>query len=270
MTANTSVRLPCINGADLGQQNHKTVECQLEKTFETLAATEANVELFTVLIDLGLATNDIKNFIQKQTIHKRTDRKPDLQVQKLAMRSKLRDACCFALRLRQKRDDLKKKLTRKYSTKKALGRRILNGMVARYKITKHKEFDEMRKKVEFIKSKEQTDRLIKTAPASTCELLSNLPLFSADQNTLQPQTPEGPFICDPSIQLDENERLLLAKGPKFMVREDLSIGDFNANLEKMVAKKKYDSQFNEKEDDGSNPIRHGADPRHPPKRTNDH
>ena len=65
MTANDSVcTQSCSNDAHNCVQNLKTVECQLEKTFETLAATEANVKLFTTLIDLGLATNDVKNFVE--------------------------------------------------------------------------------------------------------------------------------------------------------------------------------------------------------------
>ena len=99
-----------LNVVDPGLQRNKTVECQLEKMYCKIAATEANIELFATLLSLGLATNDVKNFVQKQTIHKRVSSKPDLKVQRLAMRSKLSDACAHAKRLRQERDALKKRV----------------------------------------------------------------------------------------------------------------------------------------------------------------
>ena len=66
MTANSPVCNNKFNVAEPAQHNPKTVECQLEWTYVKLAATEANAELFTTLIDLGLATNDVKNFVAKQ------------------------------------------------------------------------------------------------------------------------------------------------------------------------------------------------------------
>ena len=94
-------------------QNSKTVECQLERTYELLAVTEANVVMFNALIKLNLATNDVKNFVSKQIIHKRVEKKPDLKVQKYAMKSKLLDAISFSKRLRRKRDVLKSRLSKK-------------------------------------------------------------------------------------------------------------------------------------------------------------
>ena len=55
---------------------------------------------------------------------------------------------------------------------------------------------------------------------------------------MKPAQPCDPFICDPSIVFSPDELKILARGPKFMVREDLSSQDFEVELEKMVAKKK--------------------------------
>ena len=76
MTTNKSVCTYEFNGVGPAQLSNKTVECLLEKTFEKIAVTEANIELFNTLIDLGLATNDVKNFIMKQTIHLRGAKRP--------------------------------------------------------------------------------------------------------------------------------------------------------------------------------------------------
>ena len=62
------------------QQNLKTVECRLRSTYRKIAETEGNIYLFSRLKSMGLATNDVYNFIQKQTIHKRASSNLDLKV----------------------------------------------------------------------------------------------------------------------------------------------------------------------------------------------
>ena len=49
----------------------KTVECRLMETLVKLAATEANLHLFSTLKKLGLSTNDVSSFVNKQVIHKK-------------------------------------------------------------------------------------------------------------------------------------------------------------------------------------------------------
>ena len=247
-----------LNVVDPGLQRSKTVECQLEKMYCKIAATEANIELFATLLSLGLATNDVKNFVQKQTIHKRVSSKPDLKVQRLAMRSKLSDACAHAKRLRQERDALRKRVMRKFSSRKSLGRRILGEMVARYKLQKNKEMQDVMKKIEFIRQKEQLDKVLKSAPEGTEDYLSDVNVFKPNQTSMKVEDPLGPFICDPTVKLDENELLILAKGPKYMVRGELDASDFNLEIEAMVAKKKYDTMFNG-EDDCSNTTDHSIE-----------
>ena len=87
------------NDVNNGSQNVKTVECRLGQTFKKLAETEGNIYLFKSLKTLGLATNDVHNFIRKQTLHKRVCSKPDYKLQKSAMRSKMTDAISYAVRL---------------------------------------------------------------------------------------------------------------------------------------------------------------------------
>ena len=103
-----------INDAQVKHvRNDKTVECLLDETYEKLARTEANIHVFTTLKELGLATNDILSFANKQTIHKRVLKLPDQKVIQSALKSKLVDALSFAKRLRQRRNVLIKRLRRK-------------------------------------------------------------------------------------------------------------------------------------------------------------
>ena len=90
---NLDLENPNLNVVQAGPaQNEKTVECRLKRTYELLAVTEANIEMFDALIKLNLATNEVMNFVNNQTIHKRVDKKPDLRVQKHAMKSKISDS----------------------------------------------------------------------------------------------------------------------------------------------------------------------------------
>ena len=62
-------------------QNTKTVECRLRSVYDRLAATEANIFMFETMKSMGLATNDVSNFVQKQSIHKRVNCQPDYKIQ---------------------------------------------------------------------------------------------------------------------------------------------------------------------------------------------
>ena len=94
------------------------------------------------------------------------------------------------------------------------------------------------------------EKSVKNAPENTSELLSGVNIFQNDLEIL-PQVPLGPMICDEKIDLNKNELRLLSCGPKFMVRDELALEDFKVEMEKMVAKQKYENAFNE--DDLSDP-----------------
>ena len=145
-------------------QNSKTVECQLGRTYEQLADTEANIELFNALINLDLATYDVKKFIVNQSNHKRVDVVPDLKVQRQAMRSKskLHDAIAFSSKLRRKRDVLKSRISKKY--KGAMCRRILDKLVKVYRDRKRSKIDANRSKIDHLKHKNQLEKALRTAP----------------------------------------------------------------------------------------------------------
>ena len=65
----------------------ESVEGSLWKTCRTLAATEANVHLLSILTKIGLATNDVGSFALKQSSHKRVKSQVDMRVVRSAMRS---------------------------------------------------------------------------------------------------------------------------------------------------------------------------------------
>ena len=230
-------------------QNPKTVECKLKETYKRLAETEANIYVFKTLLSLNLATNDITNFVKKQTIHKRVIVRPDLRVQKTAMKSKIADAIAFAGRLRKLRDSLKKKVSRKYADRKSKGRRVLESLLKVYRQFKESEIEDAKSKIDHIVNKEKIQKSLKVAPSGTESLLSGVNVFSKDQQKVKPEDLAPPFICHKDIKLYKNELKVLSRGPKFMVREEIDEELFEVEMEKMIAKKKYDSAFNVKIED---------------------
>jgi len=107
------------------------------------------------------------------------------------------------------------------------------------------------KKIQFYMDKNKLDKIKKEIPAESSEFLSGVNIFSPDCK-VKPEDPLGPFICDPNIKLSTDELNILSRGPKFMIREDLSLEDYKVDVEKMVVKQKYNNCFKDLEDDPSN------------------
>ena len=222
------------------RQNNKPVECRLKLTYQKLAAVEAKIYMFSSLKAMKLSTNDVTSFVIGQTTHKRVLVDPDVKVQKAAMNSKLLDALMYARILRRQRDTLKRKLSNKCSKSKVTARKICSELVDFYHVSKKNEIREAKSKIEHIKSKSLSEKAIRQAPESTREFLSDVNVFSDIQNSITPEAPEKPFICSKSISLTENELKVLARGPNFMVRDKLDSESFDVELEKAIAKQKYE------------------------------
>ena len=99
LESSSNVDNDCLNNVPMVSKD-ETVEGRLWSTLKTLAATEGNIHLFFTLKKKGLATNDVRSFSNKQTIHKRVNKSVDSKVKRTAMQSKLVDAVAYASRLR--------------------------------------------------------------------------------------------------------------------------------------------------------------------------
>ena len=222
-------------------QSTKSVEGRLWVTLKLLAGTEANIHLFGTLKKIGLATNDVGHFVRKQTIHKKANKSVDSKLKKSAMQSKLGDACAYARRLRQTKNALKNKILDKYRNNRQEGKRVVTEFLQRYRVLKLASIERAEKKIQHLKEKDVLKKSFKVLPRNTSEILSGVNLFLSDQKEVTPEPLVGPFICDKSITFTENELKILTKGPKYLVRDELSKEDFKVEVEKMVAKKKIDN-----------------------------
>ena len=240
--------------------NDETVEGRLWSTLKTLAATEGKIYLFHTLKSKGLATNDVRNFSIKQTIHKKVNKGIDSKVRRTAMQSKLADALAYASRLRQQKSSLKKQIQKKHKGNKSKCKKILHDLQQRYRRTRVIEMDEADKKIVHLSEKDMRVRVSKEAPRATRAILDGVNVF-CDGLPTEPEAPEGPMICDSTLKFDMNELKVLAKGPKFMVREELQSEDFKVELEKMIVKQKFDERSkdaHENKDDCSEKEKNGA------------
>ena len=112
-------------------QMTKSVEGKLWETLRSLAVTEGNIRLFHTLKNWGLATNDVSNFVRKQSLHKKAHKSTDCKTKKAAMASKLKDACMYAKKLRQEKNVIKNRVFRKYQHSRNEGKKVVSSLVAR-------------------------------------------------------------------------------------------------------------------------------------------
>ena len=226
----------------------KSVEGRLWLTLKRLAAAESNIRLFHTLIKRGLATNDVQNFSKKQAFHKRVNVGIDSRVKKVAMQSKLSDALAFASKLRIEKNNLKKKIQRKYRDSRSKGRRILADMHKRYKQTRVIEMGETETKIMHLAKKDELENAVIRAPGDSRMVLDGVNIFNEDSMKMKPEPAEEPMICNDSLKFNKDELLVLARGPKFMVRNELRKEDFKVELEKLVVKQKFDESDESKDD----------------------
>ena len=142
-------------------QSMKSVEGKLWGTLKLLAGTEGNIYLLSTLIKMGLATNDVRHFVFKQTMNRKSNKKVDNKLKRSAMQSKLNDACSYAKKLRQMKNSLRKKTLHKYLTDGQTGKKVYGDMVKRYRVLKNKEMCKADKKIQLYKEKEDLKKSLK-------------------------------------------------------------------------------------------------------------
>ena len=68
---------------------------------------------------------------------------------------------------------------------------------------------------------------------------AQLPVFGTPQDLPKAQTPTGPYLCDNKIKLSKQELLILSKDPKYSLLEEIDERNFKLELERMVAKNRF-------------------------------
>ena len=218
-----------------------SVISKLVLNWRKLMHTECNMNLFANLLKRNVSTRDIYDFVKKQSLLKKVYKGLDKPLTRAAMRGKLNDACAFAHRQRRVVIRLKQDLLRVVGNKKFKQKKILKQIKVKLDGERFTQSQKDKKKVErYVKLQSQMDTQKSQdsfqLPASISDFSAlkafNLPEKLIDENP-------SPMIYDDTIVLSENEKAILAKGPKFAVRQKILAESFKLELEKMICKQKY-------------------------------
>ena len=163
------------------------VERQLETTCLKLNETEINIRLFKRMIGSGVATNDVRCFVEKQALLKTVDHRVNLGLLSRAMKSKLADACALAHTLRKEKFELCNLLKTEFKYSKKKCRRIIKDIMERAAIHRLKHKKKTDKKFILCEKKSVGGRKIgdfRDIPASAWQILEGVNLFM-DENITQ-------------------------------------------------------------------------------------
>ena len=228
----TSARLDVCNDPVL-------VERQLKLVCRKLNATEINIGLFNRMLKKKVATNDVRNFSDKQNMLKHSYAGTNWILPKVAMTQKLKDAYSTADRLRKEKKELKENLMKigysKSKTKRTVKKvmTMANNYRSRHKKKVIKKFEVCEGKMNVLRDKRDNDMI----PEDIWGIVKDVDVFN---RIVVPECPADPMICDSMIKLSRSEMAFLRKGPKFMLRGELNEQDFKVEIQKSIVKEKYD------------------------------
>ena len=223
----------------------KPVVRQLREIYNKIAITEANIELLAKMTKDAIATNDVRNFVWKQSCMRRVRNGLDKKTIKKLMKQKLDDACSFATRLKQRRQKLRRDAMKSMKPVRAV-KRLIGDCEIEFKNTKTMQRMKNNKKLESLTRKQDMLEIGDNVPEGVVEFVKGVNVFKTE---LEVEEAIGPMICCKDIEIDENERKFLEKGPRFMLRGEIEENDFRVEMEKMIAKESFTS-MDESDDEG--------------------
>ena len=112
-----------MNYASNGKVN--AVVKKLVMNWRSLIGSESNVQLFAKLLKKGISTRDVHSFASKQANLRKVCKDLDKPLTRIAMRSKLNDACAFNARQKRVVNKLKRDLLIATEHRRFKQRRIL-------------------------------------------------------------------------------------------------------------------------------------------------
>ena len=225
-------------------------EQELLRLHMTMMKHRLRIKLLRTLVNQKLATWDVFHFAKGQADLRNNKKTPDWATIESAMMAKIYDLKIVLKKSLFLLPKLRLELLEKFG-----GRKYKMGMCIRQiKTTVQKEknriWDKYKKKVAHYRKHQITpseviDTELKkpfkpTIPLSELSDFSDLSIFGEPKDLPAPVRPLGPFICDKSIQLTRDEFEVLSKEPKFCLGYEPSDTEFRTELERMLAKQRYD------------------------------
>ena len=228
--------------AEILCDDYAGLQSKLEETYRNLNDAEQRTNLLETMKTEGLYTRDILSFITNQKKQRRTDKDIDRGTANSAMDKKIRDMRLTAEKHKRQIKNIKNKMLvvgTEYKLRKSI-------KLAKKKNTTHKEKKERKykKKLEhyrLVQCENIFENGLKKKFHSTKvprRLIdyAELCIFKTPKDLPEKEPSLGPYVCDPSIKLSEEEIMILNKDPKFSLMEDINDVDFRIELEKMLYK----------------------------------
>ena len=219
------------------------IDSLLKITRQTMKE-ESRAWLFKNLLSRDLATPDVYNFAAKQGMLRDIIKNPDSLTMRRAMRIRLEDT-----KLSLRDNYIKRKKERRHL------RQRLNDKQYRNAVSSIKNQVDKERKIIMKKYQEKINHYLQkqnihestqrkktqqgTDPPHCMKDFDKLSIFKEPGSLKKPQNPLGPFICSKKIVLDKNERAILSRDPKYSVLEESSETDFLIELERGLAKNRY-------------------------------
>ena len=211
---------------------------------------EEKLNLLTTLQSKGLVTRDIMSFVNKQASIRTHNKWPDRLTGRRAMSAKISDAHKTLQWRRSQNRLLKNTCLRLLGNKKHKLNRWMKSIRQETNRKSHNGKTEKKylKKIDHL-SKIQKDMWRDKTPKYKASSVphrlreyASLPIFKLPKDLPQPEELMAPFICHPTIKLNENELAILKKDPKFSLMEQCDEESFMVENELSNAKYRYGQQ----------------------------
>ena len=221
----------------------------LETAFTQVMEEQERLSLLKSLTKKGACTRDVLSFMKNQADTKTVFKELDEVIARRAMNLKVKD--CKAVLITKKH---KKTVTIKqcheaigkkgYKLRKAI-KKVKQNLVESRKNRQSKnerKINHLQKQIEQLKEKYKSCKDVGFNPTKVPDRLiefKDLCIFKTPRDLPAKQVPVGPFLCNPHIKLDENEKKLLSRDPKYSTNTHCNKVTFNMELERGLGKHRY-------------------------------
>jgi len=156
------------------------------------------------------------------------------------MRNKFRDATSSIGELRRRKKELSDVLHNRFKYPRSKCRNLIKTYMEQAAYHKERHKDRLTKKFKHCRKRMKvvTNDLLdkKTVlPQDVQDLIGGVNIFTT---TIEPERSADPMVFDKTIKLSKSELAFLRKGPKFMMRQTVSEGNFCTEIGKMIVKEK--------------------------------
>ena len=223
-------------------------EIELKDLMVSVMEAELRLKLLTTLMREGLATKEVAKFVKNQIKTRKVRKLNDYtEMVKCRMLEKVNDSKTDANTLRNKRKEKRKELENLVEPRKYAN--IVKKLET--KKNKRKEMIQSKNKLKIVEYRnEQRENQINNLVSSHVEYpdqYKELRIFKGEEIKPEPLKPQ--VVASKDLTLDEDEILILSKGPKFTLRNILDRQTYLEELEKSFIKEKY-NRIGKEETDG--------------------